>query len=159
MRDLGSAQFMIDRVNKPVRTLAAILFLTLIFGQVGCNSVKRRMIVRTQPEGALVSIDRQPVGYSPVSVPFTYYGTREIQLEMDGFETIRVKERVAPPLYDSFPFSFVTENFSVRERRDNRVMDFQLVPKQQANENQLIERANQTRSNIQRGMVTAPIGK
>lgn len=115
------------------------------------------MIIRTQPEGALVSIDRQPVGYSPVSVPFTYYGTRQIQLEMDGFETIDVKERIAPPFYDSFPMSFFTENFSARERRDNRVLDFQLVPKQQTNENQLIDRANRTRENILRGTLTAPI--
>lgn len=139
-------------------TLLAMLAFFLCV-QLGCNSVKRRLIVRTQPEGALVSIDRQPIGYSPVSVPFTYYGTRHIQLEMDGFETIEVKERIAPPFYDSFPMSFLTENFSARERRDNRVLDFQLVPKQQTNENQLIERANRTRENILRGTITAPINR
>ncbi len=139
----------------------SLLLVLAIFlcGQIGCNSVKRRLIVRTQPEGALVSIDRQPVGYSPVSVPFTYYGTRQIQLEMDGFETIDVQERIAPPFYDSFPMSFITENFSPRERRDNRVLDFQLVPKQQTNESQLIERANRTRENILRGTIAAPINR
>jgi hypothetical protein len=131
----------------------------LLLGQMGCNSVKRRIIVRTQPEGALVSIDRQAVGYSPVSVPFDYYGTRLIQLQKDGFETIEVEQRIAPPFYDSFPVSFFTENFALRERRDNRVLDFELVPKQQPNENELIERANRTRDNIRRGTITAPINR
>lgn len=142
---------------EPFRLILFIVLATLWSCQAGCNSVKRRIIVRTQPEGALVSIDRQPIGYSPVSVPFTYYGTREIQLEKDGYQTIRVTERLAPPVYDSFPLSFLSENFSLRERRDNREMDFQLVAKEQVNESQLIDRANQTRGNIMRGTITAPI--
>ncbi|MCP4477402.1 MAG: PEGA domain-containing protein, partial [Planctomycetaceae bacterium] len=36
----------------------------------GC--VQRRFIVRSQPEGALVTIDRKSIGLTPLSVPFTY---------------------------------------------------------------------------------------
>ena len=125
--------------------------------QVGCNSVKRRMIVRSHPEGAYVTIDRQPIGHAPVSVPFTYYGVRQIQLEKEGYQSINVSERIAPPFFDSFPVSFFTENFGLRERRDDRVMDFELVPKTQVNEGQLLQRANDTRFNIQRGTIAAPI--
>lgn len=140
-----------------VQRLLLLAFAMSMVCHIGCNSVKRRMIIRSHPEGAFVTIDRQPVGYAPVSVPFTYYGVREIQLEKDGYQSVKVAERIAPPFYDSFPVSFLTENFALRERRDDRVMDFEMVPKTQVNEGQLLDRANDTRFNIQRGTIAAPL--
>ena len=101
--------------------------LTVIFS-TGC--VQRRMLIRSQPEGAFVSVDRQGVGHTPVSVPFTYYGTREIQLEKDGFKTVRVEQDIRPPWYGVFPLSLISENFAGKEIRDQRVMDFGMEPKQ-----------------------------
>jgi hypothetical protein len=43
--------------------------------------------------------------------------------------------------------------------RDERLFDFELTPKQPVNENQLFERANDLRQDIQRGTVTAPISR
>lgn len=121
----------------------------------GC--VQRRLIVKTQPEGAFVSIDKQPVGYSPVSVPFTYHGTREFQIEKDGYETIAVQERIRPKWYSTFPISFFTENFWPREIRDQRIFDFQLQPKRMTDENGLVQRASDLRMNVERGTVAAPV--
>jgi hypothetical protein len=126
-----------------------------MFGLCGC--VQRRFLIRSEPEGAFVSIDRQGIGYTPVSVPFNYYGTREFQLEKDGYQTIRVQERIRPPWYEKFPISFVTENFWPRELRDERLLDFTLEPKLMVDQRLLFERANDLRENVQRGTVTAPI--
>ncbi|MEM7454170.1 MAG: PEGA domain-containing protein [Planctomycetota bacterium] len=131
--------------------IAALVVLSL----TGC--VQRRLLIQSQPEGAFVSIDKQPVGYTPVAVPYTYHGTREIQLEKDGYKVIRVQQRIRPNWYDRFPVSLVTNNFWGREVRDERLFDFQLEPKTQPNENLLLDRANELRGNIQRGTVTAPI--
>jgi hypothetical protein len=120
----------------------------------GC--VQRRLVVRSQPEGAFVTIDNQPIGYTPVPVPFTYYGTREIQLEKDGYKTTKVRERIRAPWYEKFPISFFSNNFAGREIRDERVLDFQLEPSTQVQENLLLERANDLRLNVERGTVTAP---
>jgi hypothetical protein len=117
------------------------------------------MLIRSQPEGAMVTIDRQAIGQTPVSVPFTYYGTREIQLEKDGYQTIQVRQRLRPPWYEVFPLSFFSNHFALREVRDVRRLDFELIPKVQVSEYQLIERANQLRTDVGRGTVTAPIGK
>ena len=68
------------------------------------------MIVRSHPEGAYVTIDRQPIGHAPVSVPFTYYGVRQIQLEKEGYQSINVSERIAPPFFDSFPCLLYTSD-------------------------------------------------
>jgi hypothetical protein len=131
--------------------------LSILMTSSGC--VQRRLQIRSQPEGALVSIDRQPIGATPVSVPFTYYGTREIQLEKDGYKSIRVEENIRPPWYERFPISFFSNHFAGRELRDERLFDFELTPKQPVNENQLFERANDLRQDIQRGTVTAPISR
>jgi hypothetical protein len=114
-------------------------------------------MIRSQPEGAYVTIDKQEIGFTPVSVPFTYYGTREIQLEKDGYKTICVDQRIRPPWFERFPISFVTENFWGRELRDQRLLDFTMEPKEITNENLLLDRANDLRGNVQRGTVTAPI--
>jgi hypothetical protein len=135
--------------------LAGLFFVILVLGSTGC--VQRRLIVRSYPEGALVTIDKQQIGYSPISVPFTYSGTRDIQLEKDGFKTIKVQERIRPKPYDIFPLSLITNNFWLHELRDERLLEFQLEPREQVGENQLMDRANDLRGNVYRGTVTAPI--
>lgn len=132
--------------------LAGILLLSL---SAGC--VQRRLIVRSYPEGAFVSIDNQPIGYTPVSVPFTYYGTRDVKLERDGFKTVEVQERIKAPFYEWFPLSLITNNFWPREIRDERLLEFQLEPRDQVGETELLDRANELRGNVYRGTVTAPI--
>lgn len=133
--------------------LIGLMAVTLL--TTGC--VQRRLMVRSQPEGAFLTIDNQPIGYTPVSVPFTYYGTREVQLEKDGYKTIKVQEQVKPPWYEYFPINFFAENFSPREIRDTRLLDFTMQPREQVNQNYLYDRASQLRGDVQRGTVTAPI--
>lgn len=143
-------------IGKIDRSLFLCMFALITLASLtGC--VQRRLIIRSYPEGAFVSVDRQPVGYTPVSVPYTYAGTRQIQLEKDGFKSIDVKERIRPATFDIFPFSLITNNFWPREIRDERLFEFQLEPHDQVSENLLMDRANDLRGNVYRGTVTAPI--
>jgi hypothetical protein len=135
----------------------AVLLIALLSCVVLTGCVRRVMMVRSEPEGALVTIDRQTVGQTPVAVPFTYYGTREIRLEKDGYETLEIKERMRPPWYEWFPLSFFTAHFSLRERRDVRQLDYRLTPKQIVDDNDLLYRAGQLRTDVGRGTVTLPL--
>ncbi len=103
-----------------------------------------------------MTVDGHPVGYSPVATAYTYGGTREIQIEKDGYKTVKVKQDLSDPWYLRPPVSFFTENFSPVEIRHQPVLDFQLEPKTRINEEYLLQRANTLRSNVQRGTVTAP---
>ena len=147
------------RTRKPLRQfvghclLAAFILVSL--SQPGC--VQRRLLIRSEPEGALVTIDHHTIGHTPVSVPYIYYGTREGQLQKDGYKTVQVKERIRPPWYAVFPLSFFTENFWPREIYDRRVLEFTLVPKDLTGDYYLLDRANQMRGDVTRGTVTAPI--
>jgi hypothetical protein len=137
-----------------------LIFLALLAALAtapGCNSVKRKILVRSYPEGALVTIDKQPIGHTPVAVPVTYYGTREIQLEMDGYQTRKVKHRFAAPWYQIPPFDFLTDNFWLREIRDDRIVDFEMQPETTVDENFLLDRAGQLRGDVSRGTVAMPM--
>ena len=122
-----------------------------------CGCVQRRMIIRSIPEGAFVMVDGQSVGSTPLSVPYTYYGTRDIKLERDGYKTINVQQRFDPQWYQTFPVSLISENFAGREIRDERVLDFTMEPKSQIQEDHLLNRANDLRLNIDRGTITSPL--
>ena len=47
----------------------------------------RRVTIHSVPEGALLKVDGKDIGYTPAHFDFTWYGTREVQLLLDGYET------------------------------------------------------------------------
>lgn len=132
-----------------------LISVLILVGSSGC--VQRRLIIRSQPEGANVTVDNRHVGRTPLSLPYVYSGTREIKLEKAGFKTIKVLQRIDPTWYETFPISLFSENFAGREIRDERLLDFQMEPSVQEPQNQLLGRANDLRFNINRGTVTGPL--
>src|SRR5262245_37465844 len=84
----------------------------------GC--VERRFVVDSVPPGTKVYVNNEPVGFSPVDVPFTYYGTYNITLEGDGFQTTTFRERIRPPWYAYPPIDFIVENLYPGKIRDIR---------------------------------------
>lgn len=134
-----------------------LIIMLIMMPLICCGCVQRRLIIRSIPEGAFVQIDGQSVGATPLSVPYTYSGTRDIKLERDGFKTINVQQRIEPKWYQTFPASLISENFAGREIRDERVLDFTMEPKSQVQEDRLLDRANDMRLNINRGTITAPL--
>ncbi len=132
--------------------LVLVLALVWIVGLSGC--ARRQMQINSFPEGAAVSIDHQPVGYTPVAVPFHYNGTREILIEKDGYKSVRVKQPVSGPWYFYPPFSLITENFAGREVHDRRRFEFQLEPLDQVNDQRLVDRAENLRGQVLQGVVT-----
>lgn len=129
-----------------------LLLVVVCLTQYGC--VRRRMTIRTNPPGAVAFVDDQRIGVTPVSTPFTYYGTRKIQLFKDGFEPLTVKQRFPAPWYEYPPLDFIAENLWHRETRDERVVDFEMVPQRIVPNEELLGRAEMLRDNAQAGHVT-----
>jgi hypothetical protein len=108
------------------RVAFAICAVALVTLSAGC--VQRRLLIRTNPPGALVYIDDYEIGTTPVSTDYLYYGTRKIRIVKDGFETLTVEQPVKAPWYEIFPLEFVSENVIPWEIRDERALDYTLVP-------------------------------
>jgi hypothetical protein len=113
----------------------------------GC--VEREMIVRSDPPGALVSVDGYDIGITPVSTPFTYYGQREVRLVKDGYETLTLLQPVPPPWYEFYGLDFVSENLVPGKIRDQRVFDYHLQPQVLAPPDELRARAEALRRGAQ----------
>ena len=104
--------------------------------------------MRSNPPGALVFVDGQEIGRTPVATPFTYYGTRNFRLVKDGFETISVNQPFRTPWYQVPGIDFVTENLVPGEIRDERVVDFELVPKAAVSAGDVLLHAEQLRGEV-----------
>jgi hypothetical protein len=115
----------------------------LAAGQAGC--VQRRLTIRSNPPGALVYVDDYPIGTTPVSTDFIYYGTRKVRLSKSGYETLTVMQPLPTPWYEFPGVDFVSENLVPGEIRDERVVDFQLKPQMIVPSPQLLGRAENLR--------------
>ncbi|MFZ1934069.1 MAG: PEGA domain-containing protein [Thermoguttaceae bacterium] len=132
----------------------ALLALLLCTSQSGC--VQRRLTVRTNPPGALLYVDDYPIGTTPCSVSFTYYGTRKIRLVKDGYETLTTMESIPAPWYEYTPFDFISENFVPGQIHDQRTRDFQLRPQVVVPTEQLLARGEGLRRGVHTTTGTAP---
>ncbi len=130
--------------RRGARALRAIVAaLALLSASTGC--VQRQLTIRSNPAGALVYIGNEPIGVTPCSTPYTYYGVREIRLVRDGFETLTVSQKIPPPWYERFPLDFVSENLWPGEIRDDRTLNFQLEPQKIVPPGELIARGENLR--------------
>lgn len=130
-------------------------FLVCAFA-AGC--VQRRMTIRSNPPGALVYVDDQPtpIGTTPVSHDFIYYGTRKFRLVKDGYETLTVKRTIPTPWYQYVPLDFFAENLVPGEIRDQHYLDFEMKPQMVAPTEQLLSRAEELRRGVHAASNVAP---
>ena len=111
-------------------------------------------MVRSNPPGASVYVDKQLIGTTPTASSFTYYGTREIEVVADGFRTEKVLRTVSPPWYQIPPFDFFSETLWPWEVRDERIVDITLVPEQPLSSETLQARADNLRLQSAQGVAT-----
>ncbi len=122
------------------RSLA--LGLTLL-ALTGC--VERRYTIRTDPPGALILVNGEEVGISPVSADFTYYGDRRITAIAEGYQTFEYIQPFDPPIYDNLLTEFFTENLIPYTWRDEREFPLKLKPATAPLTEDLVGRAEQLR--------------
>jgi hypothetical protein len=111
-----------------------VVFIPLyLFGCVtlgGC--VLRSLTVDSEPSGAMVYLDDELIGETPVTTTFTYYGTRKITLEKvdaEGrllYERKIVYEKIKPPFYQILPLDFFSEIVLPMELKDEHYFTYQL---------------------------------
>lgn len=104
----------------PCRRIARLAAIAMVLAVMsGC--VHRRLTIRSDPPGAVVEVNGERIGVTPASMDFTYYGTYEIRLTKPGYETLTVRQPVAPPWYQIPPLDAVSDNllpFQLTNRHD-----------------------------------------
>ena len=135
------------------RIFSVMVWTVMALASTGC--VERRYTIRSNPPGALVYVNGEEIGTTPVSRSFTYYGDRDITLIQDGFETQRVTQPVKAPWWDNLFTEFFSENLIPWTIRDERELNFDMLPVQNAPVGDLMGRAEQLRNEGKSGTPAA----
>ncbi len=112
----------------------------------GC--VERKLTINTNPQGAMVVLNDQEIGTSPVTVSFTWYGDYWVRLNKDGYEMLNTHRELPAPLHDWPPFDFFTEVLYPGQIVDSYEWTFDLSPKEYPTRDQLLENAESLRSQL-----------
>ncbi len=131
--------------TKPVlRKISVCGLLLLAAFSSGC--MHRRMTITSNPPGARVLVDGQDIGLTPVSMDHTYYGTRQITLVKDGYETRTIMQPMRTPWYQVFPLDFFSDNFVPFKITNRHQFQYEMERQRQVPGNELIDRANSLRT-------------
>ncbi len=137
---------------KKLLTLSLALSLITLFG-----CVKRTITVRSNPPGALVTINDVEKGRTPVTFPFTWYGKYRVLLEHPQYENLDTTKGVSAPIYQWLGIDLVCEVLLPFKFHDQRNWSFTMNPRQPVNTRQLINRAQDFRQQAQ--IATEPSNK
>jgi hypothetical protein len=135
--------------KRGLRTLVVVAVAIPFLMQIGC--VSRRMTFVSNPPGAMVLLEGREIGYSPASADFIYYGTRQVTMIKDGYETKTDLVTIPAPWYQWPVIEFFADNFWPHRVTDRRVFSFDLQPKLMIPDEELRARARQLRSEGQIG--------
>ena len=120
------------------------LVASLLLG--GC--VERRLTINTEPQEALVILNDEEIGESPVTVNFNWYGDYNVRISKEGYETLKTHRKLKGPWYDKFPFDFFAQIISPKRIVDSYEWTFTLAPKQQPTREELIQNAEKLKKHI-----------
>jgi hypothetical protein len=123
-------------------TLAGLTTLAPLVA--GC--VQRTITITSQPQGALVHLNDQEVGRTPVTVPFTFYGTYDVRLEKEGFAPLSTMHKAKAPLLEYPGLDLLHE--AIPGARVNLQWSFALQPwnPEQVDEAALVDHGRQMRA-------------
>jgi hypothetical protein len=137
------------KISMPQRYLLVRLALCLIAGLPLSGCVERKLTINTEPQGALVILNDEEIGESPTTVGFQWYGDYTVRISKLGYETLSTHRELKGPWYDVFPFDFFAQIVNPNRIVDSYEWTFELSPKRQISAEELIERAEAAKSQLQ----------
>jgi hypothetical protein len=119
----------------------------MLFAAGGC--VERTLSVKSNPPGALVYLNNQELGRTPVQRDFLWYGDYDIVLRKDGYQTLETSKAVIAPIYEWIPLDLIAELLPI-PFKDRHSVTYTLQPQpQQINDAALLARAQELRGQLQ----------
>ena len=130
------------------RNLFVLSALGLSIGLLLTGCVERKLTINTKPQGALVLLNDEEIGTSPVTVSFEWYGDYWVRISKQGYESLNTHRLLKGPWYDSFPFDFFAQIISPDRIVDSYEWTFELEPKKQISREQLIQNAENLKKQL-----------
>ncbi len=122
-------------------SLFALLAVGLIVSFLLSGCVERKLTINTEPQGALIILNDEEIGTSPVTVSFEWYSDYWVRISKDGYESLNTHRPLKGPWYDNLPFDFFAQIISPDRIVDSYEWTFPLEPKKQISREELIQAA------------------
>lgn len=100
--------------------------LALLLALLPAGCVTRRVLITSDPPGAVVYRNGQPIGATPVEESFVYYGRYHYRLVREGCEPVDFYPDLVAPWYQYPGIDFVAENVLPFNFRDRQTLHFTL---------------------------------
>lgn len=103
-----------------------MLLSVLLLGALAASGCapRRTIKITTDPPGAIVRLDDETIGVTPLKHRFYHYGVRRITLQKEGFGTHSAEVALDPVWWSRFPLDVVSEvllPFGWRDKRKYHV--------------------------------------
>ena len=122
--------------------------VSLIVSLLLAGCVERKLTINTEPQGALVILNDEEIGESPVTVNFNWYGDYWVRIRKEGYETLDTHRELKGPWYDDFPFDFFAQIISPKRIVDSYEWTFTLAPQIHPTREELIRDAEELKRQL-----------
>ena len=136
------------------KPLIAVIAMTLLL-VAGCKQPERTLVIESEPAGALVYLNGEEVGRTPMEYDFVWYGDYDVTLRKEGYETLKTKRELKAPLHMIVPFDLVTEMAGGKDRQTWR-FEMQPTPETSADVPAMFSRAAEMRAELRSSRNTKP---
>lgn len=124
-------------------TTALLLAAALVTSVANVGCVRRLIAITSEPAGATVWLNDREIGRTPCDAEFTYYGTYDVRLQLDGYEPLSTTGEAKAPIWDNLGPDLVAEALPAKLESLN-AWHYTLVPTSMDHA-ALLERARQLR--------------
>ena len=100
---------------------------TMVYGLLLTGCVTRSLTIKTEPPGALVYVNDELKGDSPVTYDFVWYGWHRVTLRKEGYQRLDDHRLLRSPAYLWIPFDMVFELMPF-PFKDARTWSYTLMP-------------------------------
>ena len=97
--------------------------LLSMFFLAGC--AQRTVDITSQPSGALVYLNGEEIGRTPLRYDFTWYSDYDVILRKEGYETLKTHRNISTPLLFIPPLDLLGEFIGAK---DHRYWNFTMQP-------------------------------
>ena len=126
--------------------IGRILLLLSVILVAGC--VERRLTIITEPSDAVVWLNDEEIGASPVTVGFNWYGDYKVRIEKEGYQIPNTHRDLPRPAEDHFPLDFFTEVLWPGIITRETAWSFTLQPVENPSSQELLQQAAQFQEQI-----------
>jgi hypothetical protein len=130
------------------QNLPDLMVISLIAAVILGGCVERKLTINTEPQGALVMLNDEEIGESPVTVNFNWYGDYWVRIRKEGYETLDTHRKLKGPWYDDFPFDFFAQILNPERIVDSYEWTFELARQEYPTREALIQDAEELKQQL-----------